>query len=102
LETVLPTLEIGEDRNVRRRERILAGAELVAELPDIDELSDLRFANDQLRAVLDLLVVVGKAKRQRVARVIGPLDDVDELLLDEVEDRHGRLLLTQLLARSER
>ena len=43
-------------------------------------LGDVYKRQDQLRAVLDLLVLVGKAERQRVARVVGPLDDVDELL----------------------
>src|SRR5262249_10889753 len=69
--------------------RVLAGTEGVAELPEIDELRDLGFAHDQLRTALDLLVLVGKAVGERVARIIGPLDDVDELLADEIEDRHG-------------
>src|SRR5262249_35209321 len=55
-----------------------------------DELRDLRFADDELRAVLDLLVLVGKAVRQGVPRVVGPLDDVDELFLEKVDDRHLR------------
>src|SRR6185503_2540989 len=87
-EAVLPALEIGEDRDVVGRQRMPAGTELVAELAEIDELRDLRFADDQLRTVLDLAVVIGKPVRQRVARVVGPLDDVDELFLDEIEYRH--------------
>src|SRR6185437_4508325 len=54
---------------------------------------DLRLAHDELRAVLDLLVLVGEAERQRVARVIGPLDDIDELFLEEVDDRHRGSML---------
>src|SRR6185437_4000994 len=59
---------------------------------EINELRRLRFADDQLCAVLDFLVVIGKAVRQRVARVVGPLDDVDELLLDEIQDRQSPAL----------
>src|SRR6185437_13490215 len=59
---------------------------------EINELRRLRFADDQLRAVLDFLVVIGKAIRQRVARVVGPLDDVDELLPDEIQDRQSPAL----------
>ena len=93
LERVLPALEIGEDRDVVGGERVLARAERVAELAEVDELRDLRFAHDQLRAVLDFLVLVGKAERQRVARIVGPFDDVDELFLEEVDDRHRVFVL---------
>ena len=41
---------------------VLAGAEGVAELAEVDELRDLRFAHDQLRAALDLLVLVREAE----------------------------------------
>ena len=68
---------------------MLAGPERVAELAEIDELRDLRFADDELRAVLDRLVLVRKAPRQRVARVVGPLDDLEQLALDEVHQAHG-------------
>ena len=77
VEAVLPRLELREDRDVVGRQRVLAGPERVAELAEVDELHHLRLAHDQLRAVLDRLVVVGKAERERVARVVGPLDDVD-------------------------
>ena len=67
----------------------LPGRERVAERAEVDELRHLRLAHDQLRAVLDRLVVVREAVRQRVARVIGPLDDVDQLALEEVADAHA-------------
>src|SRR5213075_1606912 len=88
LEAVLPALQVREDRDVAGRQRVTAGAELVAELVEVDELRDLRFADDQLRTVLDLAIVVGEPVAQRIARVVGPLDDVDELFLDEIEYRH--------------
>ena len=68
---------------------MLAGAEQVAEGAKVDELRLLRFADDQLRAVLDRLVVVRKAVGQSVARVIGPLDDVNHFALEEVGNSHG-------------
>ena len=92
LEAVLPALERGQDRDVVGRQRVLAGPEQVAELAQIDELHHLRFAHDELRAALDLLVVVRKAVRERVARVIGPLDDLDELAAEEIGQAHGGLL----------
>ena len=70
----------------------LPGLNGVAERAEVDELRDLRLAHDQLRAVLDRLVVVRKAVRQRVARVIGPLDDVDQFALEEVCDAHRRIV----------
>ena len=68
----------------------LPGLERVAELAEVDELRHLRLAHDQLRAVLDRLVVVRKAVRERVARVVGPLDDVEQFALEEVGDAHVR------------
>ena len=66
----------------------LPGPNVSPNSPEVDELRDLRLAHDQLRAVLDLLVLVGEAVGQRVARVVGPLDDVDELFLQEIDDGH--------------
>ena len=43
---IFPTFEVGEDRNVVGRQRILAGNERIAELAEIDELRDLRFPHD--------------------------------------------------------
>jgi hypothetical protein len=67
---------------------VLAGAERIAELSEIHELDLLRLADDELRAVLDRLVVVRKPVRERVPRVVGPLDDLDQLALDEIHDAH--------------
>src|SRR5256885_5759012 len=39
----------------------------------------LRFAHDQLRAVLDLLIANGEAIEHRVTRIIEPFNDFDEL-----------------------
>ena len=89
LEAVLPALEAREHRDVVGGQRVLAGPERVAELAQVHELHDLRLAHDELRAALDFLVIVRKPERQRVARVVGPLDDLDELAADEVGQSHG-------------
>ena len=88
LEAVLPRLQLRQDGDVLGDQRVLARAERVAELAQVDELRHLRFANDQLRAVLDRLVIVREPERDRVARVVGPLDDLEQLSLDEVENPH--------------
>ena len=84
VEAVLPGLQLREDRDVLGRQRVLPRTERVAELAEVDKLHDLRLADDQLRPVLDRLVVVWKAVGERVAGVIRPLDDLEELAFDEV------------------
>src|SRR5690606_9873192 len=39
----------------------------------------------------DLLVVVGPPVCERVARVVSPLDDLDELAANEIGQSHGHL-----------
>src|SRR5262249_55163625 len=90
-EPVLPALEPREHRNVVGRQHVLAGSEQVAELSEVHELDHLRFADDELGAALDFLVFVRKAIRQRVAGIISPLDNLDELALDEIHQSHARL-----------
>ena len=60
----------------------------VAELAEIQELCDLRFAYNQLRAVLDRLVGVRKAVREVCLVSSVPFDDLDILALDEVDQTH--------------
>src|SRR3954469_16359213 len=67
VEPVLPRLEPRQDGDVVGGQRVLAGPEGVAELAEINELDLLRLADDQLRAVLDGLVLVWKTEGQRVA-----------------------------------
>ena len=63
---------------------MLPRAKRVAELTQVNELRDLRFADDELRAALDLFVLIGKPERERVARIVRPLDDIDELFLEKI------------------
>ena len=64
-EAVFPALELGEDRDVIGDERVFARAETIAVLAEIDELRGLAFADDELRAVLDRLVVVRETATTR-------------------------------------
>jgi len=89
LKTVFPAFEFRQDRNVIRDERVFSRGEAVAELAQIDELSGLAFADDELCAVLDRLVFVGKTPRQRVTRVVVEFDDFEKFAFDESEYVHG-------------
>jgi hypothetical protein len=69
---------------------VLAGAEGVAELAEIDKLRHLRLAHDELGAALDFLVLVRKAPGERVARIVRPLDDFQKLSLEVIHEAHSR------------
>jgi Holliday junction resolvasome RuvABC ATP-dependent DNA helicase subunit len=45
-------------------------------------------SDDELAAVLDFHAGHREAPRQRVVAVLRPLDDVDELFLDEIHQSH--------------
>jgi len=77
LEAVLPRFERGQNWNVVGGQRVFAGPECVAELAEVHKLRDLRLAHDQLRAALDFLVLIRETIRERVARIVSPLDDFD-------------------------
>ena len=64
VQSVFPAFERGENRDVVGGQRVFAGAERVAELAEINELRRLRFADDQLRAVLDFLVLIRDSGRR--------------------------------------
>src|SRR5262249_22512135 len=91
LKTVLPTFQIGEHGDVLGHQGVLPGPKRVPDLAQIAELRHLRLATDQLRSTLDLLVLIREAKGKRVTGVVLPLDDVQELLYEKVDDAH-RLL----------
>jgi hypothetical protein len=58
------------------------------ERPSLTNAATCDFADDELRAVLDLVVVAREALDHRVARVVGPLDDVDEFAAKFVPECH--------------
>src|SRR5439155_3037409 len=62
--------------------------EHVGDLPLIDEKRHLRLAHGELRAVLDLEVLHRKPVGENSVTVLGPMNDVDELLPEKVRDRH--------------
>jgi Zn-finger nucleic acid-binding protein len=68
---------------------VLSGTESVAELAEIHELRDLRFAYNQLRTVLDGPVGVRKPVRERVSRTVGPVDDLDVFAFEEIHQTHA-------------
>ena len=92
LEQLVPVLQVGEDRQGLRGELVHAGAEHVGHLALVDEHRHLRFAHGERGAVLDFHVRHREAPGQRAVAGLGPLDDVDELFLDEVHQGHGRCL----------
>jgi uncharacterized protein YcbX len=57
-------------------------------LPFVDEGRHLPLAHDELRAVLDLVLVALEAVGERVARIVEPLDDVDQFAHQLVPEGH--------------
>jgi hypothetical protein len=93
LEQLVPVLQVGQYRQGLRGQLVHAGAEDVGHRAFIDEHRHLRFAHRQAGAVLDFHFGHGKAPGHGVAVILGPLDDVDELFLDEIHECHVRLLV---------
>ena len=89
LEAVVPVLERGEERQVVGLELVEAGAEGVGDLALVDEDRGLALAHGELGAVLDGVALALEAPDDGVAGVVDPVDDVDELAAEEIEDRHG-------------
>ena len=55
----------------------------------VNEDRRLSFANGQLCAVLDLVTIAFEAGHHGVPGVVGPVNDVDELAREEIENAHG-------------
>src|SRR5687767_7854233 len=92
LEPVGPRFDPRQDGDVVGDQPVLPWSERVPELTEVHELHDLRFADDQLGAPLDGLVLVRETPGERVARVVSPLDDLEQLALDEIHQTHSALL----------
>jgi len=73
-------------------ELVATGPEDVRHLAFVDERGHLRLADRELRAVLDFHVLHREAVGERRLVLFRPVDDVDELLLDEVHKSHCGLL----------
>ena len=55
-----------------------------------DQRCHLAGPHDQLGAVLQLVLVAREAPDQRVLAVVDPLDDIDELIAQRIEDSPSR------------
>jgi hypothetical protein len=64
----------------------------IGHLSFVDENRHLGLAHDEHTAVLNLHVGHRKTPGQRSIAVLGPLDNVDELFLNEIHQAHGFLL----------
>src|SRR5690606_29507658 len=95
VEPVLPSLEGAQHGHVLRGEGVGAGRVDVGDAPLVDEHRELALADDELGSHLDLVVVAGEAPGDRVAAVVEPFDDVDELAADHVEQTHTVSFLEQ-------
>ena len=71
--------------------------ETIGQLPFVDEDGRLPFAHGQLGTVFDRVALTLEAPDHRVAGVIDPVDDVDELAFEEIEDTHK--ILPEIIVR---
>ena len=85
---MVPVLQPGQDRQVVGFQHVKAGPEGIGQLAFMDENGGLAFANGQLGAVFDRVADGRIAPDHRVARIVRPFDDLDELAAENVEDRH--------------
>ena len=92
-EQLVPVAQVGQQRQRLRAQPVAAGAEHIGHPALVDEQRQLRFAHHQAGAVLDLLIRHRVAPGQHALAVFRPLQDVDELLLDELHQRHDPPLL---------
>ena len=88
LEHLVPVPEVRQQRKRACVQRVQAGAERIGDLAFVDEERHLRFAHRELPAVLDLHVLHGIPIGEHAVAVLRPLDDVDELLLEEISESH--------------
>jgi hypothetical protein len=86
---VLPALQRRQDRQALGDQLVVARPELVRQLAAVDEHRLLALADDQLGAVLDLVLVAREPPGERRAAVVEPLDDVDEFALELGDDPHA-------------
>ena len=89
LEELVPVLQIGQHRQGLRGELEHAGAEHVGHLAFVDEDRGLAFTHGERAAVLDFVARHRVTKGQRAVAGLGPLENVYELFLNEVHQRHG-------------
>ena len=89
LEPVFPPAQGGQNRQVLSRQGMGARAKHVGQTTLADHDGRLTLTTDEFGPVFDLVVVVREPPNERIAAVVEPLDDVDQLIADEAEDSHG-------------
>src|SRR5258707_506597 len=72
------------------------GPETIRDLSFMNKHRRLRFADNQLRAVFDLLIAHGKAIKHCVAGIVEPFDDFDELRARAEPVKYSHLVLISL------
>ena len=82
-------LKGGHNRHVVGLKHIETGGEDIRQLPLMHKDRRLPLAHRQLGAVFDLMAFTLKPPDHRVAGVVGPVNDVDELAREEIENAHG-------------
>ena len=85
---MLPALERRKDRQVAGLQDVPAGLEDVGQLALVHESCILPLADNQLCAELDLVSVPLEAVDERILRIIGPLDYVNEFAAKLPPDSH--------------
>ena len=93
---VVPVVEGGQDRHVVGFEHVKAWSEHIRELAFMNENSGLAFANGEFRPVFDFMALALEAPHECVAGIIGPVNDVDKLAGEEIENAHGGLPLGKI------
>ena len=83
----VPVFQVGQNGQRLGRELVRAGPEYVGDFAFVHKHRHLRFAHNELTAVLNLHILHRKAPRQRAIAVFRPLNDVDKLLLNETSNR---------------
>ena len=84
LKQFVPVFEVSQHRQGLCRELVHPRAKHVGHLALVDEHRHLRFAHRERRTVLDFHFGHRKAPSQCAVIGFGPLDNVNELFLDEI------------------
>ena len=86
---MIPMLQGRQDRHVVGLKHVEPRREHIRQLPFVDKDRRLPLSHGQLGPVFDLMPFTLKAPDHRVPAVIHPVDDVDKLTREEIEDGHG-------------
>src|SRR5580765_7733616 len=89
---MLPRPQLGKDRRVAAFDRESARSKDIGDLSLVNEHRRLRFAHNQLRAVLDFLIAYRKPVHHRVSGVVEPFNDFDELCARAEPVKNSHLL----------